>query len=200
MTATRSTGAPALTPRPRRAGRDGAAALRGAGPGLRARLGLLAVAGALLLAGGCAGTSSESADAARRRDLVVVPQDARPVERLAWREVRSIQPLNRRMILMNARRPYLLVLENACPHLRPESLVLVENAGTFTPRVDVLWVVDPYSDFGRGLGLTGVGGIGMLGTGPARTNLQTGANMCRPDTLYAIRDEDITWLRDSLSR
>ncbi|MEO0423953.1 MAG: DUF6491 family protein, partial [Pseudomonadota bacterium] len=86
---------------------------------------LLAIAALLVtvLASGCA-TSADAADAARRRDLVLVPPDSQPVDSLRWNRVRSIEPLNDRMILINARRPYLLVLATACRGLQPNSVVV----------------------------------------------------------------------------
>ncbi len=148
------------------------------------------------LLGGCA-TSSEAADAARRRELVLVPADAQPAEELRWSRVRSIQPLNRRMILFNAERPYLLVLADSCSGLRSDSIVVTENQGSvFRPRVDSLWIVDPFSDLALAGGLANPAFIGGRFT---RNDLLRGATLCRPDTLYALRDEDVDWLRQSLA-
>ena len=160
---------------------------------------LIAALAATLLAGGCASTS-EAADSARRRDLVLVPKEAQPVDEIRWRDVRGVQPLNRRMVLLNADRPYLLVLQSACQGLRSDSVIVVENTGTFSPRVDSIWVVDPFSDFGQSIGVAGVGGVGTLGGQINRNTLMAGATICRPDALYALRDEDAQWVRESLAR
>jgi hypothetical protein len=160
---------------------------------------LAALAAVAALCTGCA-TSSETADSARRRDLVMVPRDATPVERVAWRDVRHVQPLNRRMILMSGDRPYLLVLSVACQGLRPDSLVISDTRGTFTPRIDNLMVADPFSDLGARAGVGAVGGVGAFVDPTLRASMMAGASVCRPDTLYAIRDEDVAWLRESLQR
>jgi hypothetical protein len=113
---------------------------------------------------GCA-TTAKNSDAARRRDLVFVPQSAQPVDQIRWSSVRGVRPLNRRMVLFTTRdRPYLLVLQRPCTGLTANA-VIVTSGTTFEPRRDPLEVFDP--------------------------QLGGGAVLCRGDTLYAISDEDV---------
>jgi hypothetical protein len=162
---------------------------------------LLAAVAVAVSNGGCA-TSAESADAARRRDVVVVPEDAQPVERIRWRDVRSTEPLNQRLVLMHTRdRPYLLVLEHPCQSLRSDSVMIVSRSGTrmggwFTPRVDMLAVAD---SMGGGVGGGGVAAVAVGGPASGAGGPSARSAVCRPDTLYAIRVEDVDWLRQSLA-
>ncbi|MEO0972265.1 MAG: DUF6491 family protein [Pseudomonadota bacterium] len=132
------------------------------------------LAASLVLAGvalaGCGSLGGDS-DWARRQDMVTVPADASPVGPVRWSQVGGLDPLNRRMILLEVRRrPHLLVLARPCAGLQRNSvLVTGSRSGKFDPRSDAIGVVN-----------LGRGGI---------------ASTCIPDTLYAIQEEDVEALR-----
>jgi hypothetical protein len=127
----------------------------------------------LVMLAGCA-SSGDSGDDLRRRDLVVVPRDATAVGSVRWSDVRSIKPLNRRMVIFNTRaRPYLLILATPCVGLRPDSIIVTREQfdRSFEPVRDVLEARDP-----------------------PYTGVDTRV-LCRPDALYAIDEEDVDELR-----
>lgn len=140
---------------------------------LRQALAAVALAAIVLTTSGCAVLQSSS-DAQRRNNLVIVPPDAGPVDSVRWDDIRHLRPLNQRMILMEVdRRPHLLVLAQQCRGLNRNSMFVFDRrTPRFSPRRDAIGVVSP-----------GVGGM---------------TSTCFPDTLYAIRDEDVDHLRASL--
>ncbi|MEM9388573.1 MAG: DUF6491 family protein [Pseudomonadota bacterium] len=154
------------------------------------------------LAAGCA-TSSDAADAQRRRDLVVVPPNSQAVDSLRWSRVRSIKPVNNRMILIEAGRPYLLVLSTPCRGLQPNSVVVSENVGAkFQPRIDTLIFVDPFSSAGFNAGTGSLDNIGIVNPS-ARTGTLVGRGgvVCQPETLYALESsESVDQVRQAVSR
>lgn len=158
----------------------------------------LLTAAALIGAGGCI-SATEVADSARRRDLVMVPQDAQPVDSLRWSRIRTMRPLNRRMILIDADRPYLLVLSDSCLGLRPDSVIVTDARGrTFQPRVDNILVVDPLMSVSLPGGINNQ--LSTLAAPLQASQFSQGTTICRPDTLYAIREEDVAGVRAAVSR
>lgn len=109
------------------------------------------------------------------RDLVLVPPDAQPVDRVLWNDVRTTRPLNRRMVLFEGRqRPFLLVLATPCAGLNRDSILQFDrDAPWFSPRDHAFGAVD-------------------------RTLVGAPMMLCRPEALYALRDEDVRWLERSL--
>jgi hypothetical protein len=130
----------------------------------------------VLLLAACSAT--DTGEAQRRRDMVLVPEDAAVVDAIRWSDVRTVKPLNRRMVLFRSRdRHYLLVLARPCPGLREDSIVVTRSRDRiFDPNTDTFDAVDPFPT-----------NSGIVAT-------------CIPDTLYAIRDEDVDWLEESLAR
>ncbi len=156
----------------------------------------------MLVASGCA-TSSDAADAQRRRELVLVPADSQAVDSIRWSRVRSIQPLNTRMILIQAGRPYLLVLSVPCRGLQPNSIVVSENIGTtFQPRVDTLIFVDPFSSPAFSGGAGSLDNIGIVApSARAGSVVGRGGVVCQPETLYALdSDEAVDEIKQAVSR
>lgn len=127
----------------------------------------------LLCLAGCA-ISTGSGDAQRRKNLVMVPQDAGVVSSIRWSDMRNLRPLNERMILLEVqRRPHLLVLAERCRGLHRRSVFVFDRRNArFSPQHDAIGVFDPT-----------MGGV---------------TSTCVPDTLYAIRDEDVEELLASL--
>lgn len=152
---------------------------------------VLAVSTGAAILAGCVSAASDEAE--RRRNMVVVPEDAEPVERILWDDVRNTTILNRRMVLMTTRdRTHLLVFEKPCPGLTRNSIVYVPQYEDryFEPSIDVFRAIEPYP------GVTTGAVVGAIqGTSGAASVVG-----CFPDTLYAIKDEDVEFIRKQLER
>lgn len=126
---------------------------------------------------GCAAIDDSSVDARAQRELVVVPADAQPVREVRWSAIRTVRPLNERMVLFDGRRrPYLLVLARPCRGLhRNSTIVYARHSQMFRP-----------DRHGFGAMTSTMPGSGVVVP-------------CVPDTLYAIRDGDVEQLIASVS-
>lgn len=148
----------------------------------------------LLVAVLALGTAGTTAKAAQLGDQIVVPEQAQAVDSVRWRDITSITPLSRRLLLIRSRqRPYLLTLKRACPGLRSDSIFVTEQEnGDFEPATDLLRAAPPPN--------SGIGPIALNGQGEfSRKGLLEGTVRCRPDTLYAVADEDLEEVKTLLA-
>lgn len=77
------------------------------------------------IVGGCAGEGPRGTEGVNRQDMVLIPEGAHPVDRVAIRDLDSWRPVNRRMLVAGRRSPYLLVFARPCYALsRNEPIVL----------------------------------------------------------------------------
>ncbi len=89
--------------------------------------GLLAIAALLL--GGCTNTR-KGTEGTSEQNMVLIPEGAVPVQRLRYADIGSMEPLNRRMVVVGKRRkPYLLVFARPCYNMRRgEPMVLDDES------------------------------------------------------------------------
>lgn len=124
---------------------------------------------------------------------IVLPEDAQGVSSLRWREITSMTPLSRELVLVRTReRPYLLTLKRACPGLRSDSIFMTEQEnGHFEPQRDLLRAAPPPN--------SGIGPIALNGSGEfTRNGLTQGAVRCRPDALFATSEDGVEWVEAML--
>ncbi|MEO0972831.1 MAG: hypothetical protein AAFX85_07020, partial [Pseudomonadota bacterium] len=131
----------------------------------------------------------------RYGDGIFVPTDAEAIDSLRWRDITSITPLNRELIVLRTReRPYLLTLKRPCPTLRPDSIIVTEQEDRiFDPSSDLLRAAPPPNS---GLGPRALNGQGKFN----RNGLIEGTTRCRPDAMYAVTEEDLEWVQGMIDQ
>ncbi len=84
---------------------------------------------ALVLLSACSSTRKGN-EGTSEQNMVLIPEGAVPVQRLRYEDIASMQPVNRRMVVVGKRRkPYLLVFARPCYNLsRSEPLVLDDDS------------------------------------------------------------------------